>query len=81
MCDEQLTSVVRLRCQETRPTSGVEVATPFARDFDPSLADFHDHIRRFNDLFWFHNGASFTLTVSLNSYHNCASIAMLHPRA
>ena len=28
-----------LRCQETRrPTSDVEVATPLARDFNPSLA-------------------------------------------
>ena len=32
-------SVVRLRSQETRhPTSDVEVATPFARDFNPSIA-------------------------------------------
>ena len=40
VCDEQLMSIgVRLRCQETRrPTSDVEVATPFARDFNPSLA-------------------------------------------
>ena len=31
--------MVRLRCQETRrSTSDVEVATPFARDFNPSLA-------------------------------------------
>ena len=31
--------MVRLRCQETRrPTSDVEVATPFARDVNPSLA-------------------------------------------
>ena len=32
-------SVVRFRCQETRrPTSDVEVVTPFVRDFNPSLA-------------------------------------------
>ena len=41
-----------LRCQETRrPTSDVEVATPLARDSDPSLArrsSNHDHIGRFN---------------------------------
>ena len=40
VCDEQLMSIGgRLRCQETRrPTSVAEVATPYARDFDPSLA-------------------------------------------
>ena len=61
VCDEQLlwVSVVRLRCQETRrSTSDVDVATPFARDSDPSLAlqgSNHDHIGKFNDPFWLHS--------------------------
>ena len=76
--DEQLVSIggeIALS-RNTPPPRDVEVATQLARDSDPSLAlrsSNHDHIRRFNDPFWFHN-----LSI-LHSRPFCASIAMLHP--